>query len=163
MNAAVTDKTKATKPSSTELAREPWQALGLPSMRRMRQEFDDLMSKFFHDVPALWTAERSDGRWAFDVEDQPEAYVIKAEAPGFDPHDFTIELRGEQLVMQAKRSEKKKADKGETFTASEFYHAMTLPPCVNVNQIDAHYKQGVLQLTLPKTEEGKGRRIPVKG
>jgi HSP20 family protein len=159
---AVAEKPKDTKPM-TDLARDPWQMRGFPSLRRMREEFDQLMGKFFQEVPALWSAERADGRWAFDVEDQPEAYVIKAEAPGFDPKDFTVELRGEQLVMRAKHSEKKKADKGEMFTASEFYHSVTLPPYVDAAKIDAGYKQGVLQVTLPKTEEGKGRRIPVKG
>jgi len=162
MTTAVVEKAKDTKPA-TELSRDPWQAWGFPSLRRMREEFDDLMVKFFHEVPILWAAERSDGRWALDVEDQPGAYVIKAEAPGFDPKDFTVELRGKQLVLHATKSEKKKGDKGEAFTATEFYHALTIPPFVDTNHIDASYKQGVLQVSLPKTEEGKGRRIPVKG
>lgn len=164
MTTSLTEKKNVaeTKPK-TELARDPWQALGMPSLSRMRKEFDDLFSKFFTDVPALWNAERGDARWAFDVEDQPEAYVIKAEAPGFEPKDFSIELRGNQLVMQAKRSEEKK-DKGkESFTSSEFYHSMTIPQHVDAKKIDASYKQGVLQVSLPKTEDGKGRNIPVKG
>lgn len=163
MSTAVTEKKDVaeTKPK-TELARDPWQVLGFPSLTRMRREFDELFSKFFSDVPALWNAERGDGRWAFDVEDQPDGYVIKAEAPGFDSKDFQIDLRGNQLVMQAKRSEQKK-DKGkESFTATEFYHAMTIPQYVDVNKIDATYKQGILQVSLPKTAEGKGRNIPVK-
>lgn len=161
MTTAVAKDAKETKPST--LSRDPWQNWGFPSLGRMRREFDDLMAKFFNEIPALWAAERADGRWAFDVEDQPEAYVIKAEAPGFDLKDFNIELRGDQLVMQAKKSEKKRSDKGETFTASEFYHAMTIPAHVAGDKIEANYKQGVLQVSLPKTEEGKGRRIPVYG
>jgi len=153
---------KETKPG-TALSRDPWQTLGLPSLARMRQELDDLWNKFFTEVPALWSAERADVRWAFDVEDQPEAYVIKAEAPGFEPKDFHIDLRGDKLVMQAKRSEEKKEKGKESFTAAEFYHAMTIPPHVDADKIDATYKQGILQVNLPKTEEGKGRKIPVKG
>lgn len=164
MTTAVTEKKNAdvTK-SKTELARDPWQVIGFPSLSRMRREFDELFSKFFTEVPALWNAERGDGRWAFDVEDQPEAYVIKAEAPGFEPKDFNIDLRGDQLVMQAKRSEEKKEKGKESFTATEFYHSMTVPEHVDVNKIDATYKQGTLQVTLPKTAEGKGRKIEVKG
>lgn len=164
MSTTVTEKksTEVGKPKS-EVARDPWQVLGFPSMSRMRREFDDLFSKFFTDVPALWNAERGDGRWAFDVEDQSDSYVIKAEAPGFEPKDFSIDLRGNQLVMRAKRSEEKK-DKGkESFTASEFYHSMTIPEFVDASKIDASYKQGVLHVCLPKTEEGKGRKIEVKG
>lgn len=40
---------------------------------------------------------------------------------------------------------------------------MTIPSYVDTSKIAATYKQGVLEVTLPKTEEGKGRKIPVKG
>jgi HSP20 family protein len=164
MTTAMTEKKNAdvTKPKA-DLARDPWQVMGFPSLGRMRREFDELFSKFFSEVPALWNAERGDGRWAFDVEDQPEAYVVKAEAPGFEPQDFHIDLRGNQLVMRAKRSQEKK-DKGkESFSATEFYHSMTIPDYIDASKIDASYKQGVLQVSLPKTAEGKGRKIEVKG
>jgi HSP20 family protein len=146
----------------TDLARDPLQTMGFPSLSRMRREFDELLGKFFTEVPALWNAERGDGRWAFDVEDQPDAYLIKAEAPGFESKDFNINLRGNQLVLQAKRHEEKK-DKGkETFTSSEFYHAMSIPQYVDAEKIAATYKHGILQVTLPKTADGKGRQIQVK-
>lgn len=162
MSTAVAKEKTEGKPS-TALARDPWQAVGFPSLTRMRQEFDDLWGKFFSEVPALWAAERSDVRWAFDVEDQPDVYVIKAEAPGFCSTDFNIELRGEQLVLQAKKTEKTKGEKEESFTATEFYHAMTIPPHVDARHIAATYKNGLLEVTLPKTEAGKGRKIAVKG
>lgn len=161
MSTAVT-KQKGEGKTTTTLARDPWQTLGFPSLSRMRRELDELWGKFFTEVPALWAAERTDVRWAFDVEDQPEAYVIKAEAPGFDLADFDIELRGEQLVLRAKRTEKKKGDKEESFTATEFYHAMTIPSHVDTRHIAATYKSGLLEVTLPKTESGKGRKIAVK-
>lgn len=166
MTTAVTETKAATKEDTKEqtgLSRDPWQTKGFPSLKRMRQEFDDLWGKFFSEVPALWSAERADARWAFDVEDQPEAYLIKAEAPGFEPKDFHIELRGDQLVMRAKRSTEKKEKGKESFTATEFYHGMTIPSYVDAGNIAATYKHGVLEVTLPKTEEGKGRKIPVKG
>lgn len=142
---------------------EPYFGLGLPTLSRLRREFDDLWNRFFTELPALWKAERHDLRWGFEVEDEPEAYVVKAEAPGFEVEDFNIELRGEQLVLRAKKSEEKKEKEGESFTSSEFYHAMTLPPYVDTERIEASYKNGVLTVMLPKTAEGKGRKIPVKG
>jgi HSP20 family protein len=168
MATSVSEKQKGKEPapataSSRELARDPWQAFGFPSLKRMRQEIDDLWGKFFSEVPALWAAERGDARWAFDVEDQADAYLIKAEAPGFEPTDFQIELRGNQLVLQARRSEEQKEQDQESFTATEFYHALTIPQYVDTDHISASYQQGILKVTLPKTEEGKGRRIPVQG
>lgn len=162
MTSAVTKPKKETGEKTT-LSREPLQGLGFPALNRMRQEFDDLWNKLFHDVPAIWNAERFDLRWSFDIEDQPEAYVIKAEAPGFDAGDFNVELRGDNLVLQARHEEKKKgAKEDESFSTSEFYRSMTLPPFVDAKHIDASYKNGILQVTLPKTAEGKGRKIPVQ-
>ena len=162
MTTAVTKEKKDAR-TTTGLAHDPWQTLGFPSLTRMRREFDDLWGKFFHEMPALWAAERADARWAFDVEDQPEAYVIKAEAPGFELADFNIELRGEQLVLQARKTEQKQDDKEESFMATEFYHAMTIPPHVDARHVTATYKRGLLEVSLPKTEAGKGRKIAVKG
>jgi HSP20 family protein len=162
MTTAVSERKTAGR-AETAVTREAETSLGFPSLNRLRQEFDGLWNKFFTEMPALWSAERADHRWGFDVEDQPDAYVIKAEAPGFSPQDFQLELRGEQLVLQAKKSEKKKGKDEESFTATEFYHAMTIPPYVDTDKIDASYKQGVLTVSLPKTPEAQGRKIPVKG
>jgi HSP20 family protein len=145
------------------LAKGLWPDFGLPSLNRLRQEFDDLWNKFYNDVPALWNAERGDLRWAFDVKDNPDAYVVTAEAPGFNTSDFNIELRGNNLVLQAKKSKEEKTKEKEAFTSTEFYRTMSIPAHVAADKIDAAYENGVLTVTLPKTEEGKGRRIPVKG
>lgn len=156
-------KTEKSERPATELSRGLWPDFGLPSLNRLRHEFDDLWSKFYNEVPALWNAERADLRWAFDVADQPEAYVISAEAPGFDASDFNVELRGDQLVLQARKSREEKTKEKESFTSTEFYRAMSIPAYVSADKIEAAYDKGVLTVTLPKTEEGKGRKIVVKG
>jgi len=154
-------KTTPAERPATELARGLWPDFGLPSLNRLRQEFDSLWNKFYTEVPALWNAERTDLRWAFDVADEPNAYVITAEAPGFEASDFNIELRGDTLVLQAKRATEKKTKEKETFTSTEFYRAMTIPSYVAADKIEAAYDKGILKVTLPKTEEGKGRKIKV--
>lgn len=156
-------KTDKSEHPATELSRGLWPDFGLPSLNRLRQEFDDLWSKFYNEVPALWNAERADLRWAFDVADKPEAYVITAEAPGFEASDFNVELRGDQLVLQAKKSKEEKSKEKESFTSTEFYRAMSIPSHVAASKIEAAYDKGILTVTLPKTEEGKGRKIAVKG
>lgn len=150
-----------TKPNA-ELSRDPFRMLGLPSVSRMRREFDELFNRFFSDVPAMWAAERGDERWSFDVEDHPDAYVIKAEAPGFEPKDFSVDLRGNQLIMQATKQERKREDKHQSFTTAELYRSLTIPDHVDPSKIDASYRQGVLRVSLPKTAEGRGRHIEVK-
>lgn len=158
-----TKKPGAVQEPKHELSHAIWNDFGLPSLNRLRQEFDDLWKKFYVEVPALWNAERGDLRWSFDIADQPDAYVISAEAPGFELNDFHVELRGDQLVLKASKSKEEKGKDQESFTSSEFYRSMTIPAYVAADKIDAEYKNGVLTVTLPKTKEGKGRKIPVKG
>ncbi len=166
MSAAATPQKKSdikkSEPSK-ELAQGQWPDFGHPTLSRLRQEFDQLWNRFFNDVPALWNAERGDLRWSFDVADRPEAYIVTAEAPGFEPTDFNIELRGDQLVLRVKREKTAKENDKESFTSAEFYRSMSLPGFVATDKIEAAYDKGVLTVTLPKTEEGKGRKIPVKG
>ena len=162
MSNAIAPK-KVPERQSSELSRGLWPDFGLLSLNRLRREFDDLWQKFYTEVPALWNAERTDLRWSFDVDDQPDAYMIKAEAPGFEPTDFNVELRGDTLVLQARKSKDEKAKDKETFTSAEFYRAMTIPAYVAADKITAAYDKGVLTVTLPKTEDGKGRKIPVQG
>jgi HSP20 family protein len=161
--AASPKKTNPAEAQTTDLARGAWPDFGLPSLNRLRHEFEDLWNKFYTDVPALWNAERGDLRWSFDVADKPDAFEITAEAPGFEPSDFNIELRGDQLVMQAKKSKEEKSKEKESFTSTEFYRSMTIPAHVAADKIEATYTNGILNVTLPKTEEGKGRKIAVKG
>eukprot|EP00475_Leptophrys_vorax_P030642 TRINITY_DN4605_c1_g1_i1.p2 TRINITY_DN4605_c1_g1~~TRINITY_DN4605_c1_g1_i1.p2 ORF type:complete len:165 (-),score=7.09 TRINITY_DN4605_c1_g1_i1:1767-2261(-) len=158
-----TKKPAAAQEPKNELSHAIWNDFGLPSLNRLRQEFDDLWKKFYVEVPALWNAERGDLRWSFDIADEPEAYVVSAEAPGFELSDFHVELRGDQLVLKAAKSKEEKDKDKESFTSSEFYRSMTIPAHVAADKIDAQYKNGVLTVTLPKTKEGKGRKIPVKG
>lgn len=162
MTTAVTQR-KPTTEQPTALAKGLWPDFGLPSLNKLRQEFDDLWNKFYNEVPALWNAERSDLRWSFDVKDNPDNYVITAEAPGFDAADFNIELRGDTLVLQAKKSKEEKTKEKESFTSTQFYRAMSVPAYVAADKIEAAYDKGILSVTLPKTDEGKGRKIPVKG
>lgn len=164
MTTAIAPKTNAQPDApATELAQGQWPDFGLPSLNRLRHEFDDLWTKFYKEMPALWNAERTDLRWSFDVADQPDAYVISAEAPGFEAADFNIELRGDRLILQAKKSKDEKSKEKESFTSTEFYRSMTIPELVAAGKIEAAYDKGILTVTLPKTAEGKGRKIPVKG
>lgn len=159
MTKAMTER-KANKSAAPDRPTESW---GLASLNRLRREFDDLWNQFFTDIPALWNAERTDLRWAFDVDDQPDAYLIKAEAPGFKPDEFDVELRGQQLILRARKSTPTKEGKEESFTSTEFYRSLTLPNFVDQSKITATYEQGILNVTLPKTPEAQGRKISVKG
>lgn len=132
-------------------------------LARMREGMDRLFERFAANLPAL-EKESGGWKWEVDVKDEPNAVLIRAEAPGFEPADFDIQVRGNQLVLQATKKttteEKKKGywEKQERHC----YEAFTLPAEVDPDKATAKYHNGVLVLTLPKTEAGKGTRIAVK-
>jgi HSP20 family protein len=132
-------------------------------MNRLREEFDHMFDRFGHAWPAPVAA--GDGwKWDVDVEDQENALIVRAEAPGFEPGDFDVQVRGGELVLRAfKKSEKKtKEGKVSEYQEQQCFESVTLPPGIDEHKIAATYHSGVLTVMLPKTEAGKGRKVPVK-
>lgn len=161
---AVTTPTKTSE--SKELAPAKGQKLA-PSadfpffLSALRGEFEQMFERMMRNLPALW--EHNGWRWGLDVEDQDEAVVVRAEAPGFEPGDFDLQIRGNELVMRASRKQEKKAEGMEERRQQECYQSVTLPTGIDADKVTAKYRNGVLTVTLPKTLEGKGKRIAIKG
>jgi HSP20 family protein len=89
--------------------------------------------------------------------------TIRAEAPGFEPGDFDIQVRGDQLVMSATSRSEEEEEGSRGWQRHEFYEMVVLPSGVAANKVKATYRQGVLTVTLPKSEEMKANRINVEG
>jgi HSP20 family protein len=101
-----------------------------------------------------------------DVTETDDEVVVTAELPGLDKEDFAVEVSGDRLVI---RGEKKAAmeKKGHEYYYAEqsygaFARTVALPCEVDADKASAQYKNGVLRLTLPKTEQARARRVQVK-
>jgi HSP20 family protein len=141
---------------SGALAERPRDALAL-----MRRELNSLFDRFFTGWPGLgeeWPV----ANWGFDVEDAGKELIIHAEAPGFEPDDFNVEIVGDNLVLKAERKEEEKGGNGYHFRQDRFYRTVALPHGVGADKIEAHYHNGVLEIHVPKGEQAKGKRIEVK-
>jgi HSP20 family protein len=130
---------------------------------RFRDEFDALFDRFFGRgfLTEPWTKERF---WDFNVEDKESEIVVRAEAPGFEAADFDVQVSGNVLTLRAEHKTETKEEEGETHTACEcrFFRSVILPGAVEAEKVDAKYRNGVLELRLPKTAEAKAKRIAVK-
>jgi HSP20 family protein len=135
---------------------------GFP-LGRLRTEFDRLFDDFFRGWGGLpaWSPQRESG-WGLDVDEQDDKIVVRAEAPGFEPDDFDLKVQNNQLMLCACQSEESKEDGGRQWHQQELYRAVTLPSGIDEEHVDAQYRNGVLTVTLPKTEQGKSRHIEVK-
>ena len=103
---------------------------------------------------------------AVDVIEHPDRYVVTCDLPGMKEEDIEVTVASGLLTIKGeKRAEEEKEDtkvyRKETWEGS-FQRTLTLPEGVNADKVDAEYKDGVLRITLPKREEAKTKRIPLK-
>jgi HSP20 family protein len=107
-------------------------------------------------------------RWAprVDIVEENGAYELTADLPGLKKDDIKIEINDDVLTLKGeKKLEAEKKDKNYRIAEryyGEFVRTFALPENANRDAIEAEFKDGVLKLTIPKTEEPKPKQIEVK-
>ncbi len=139
---------------------------GFEPFYRLREEFDRLLDRYFPGWPSHWESWEGSNRggWGLDVQEDDNKVTVRAEAPGFEPSDFDIQVRGNHLVLRAShKAEIEEKEHGyREWQRQEFYRSVPLPTGVDSEKVEATYRNGILGVTFPKTEQSKGRRIEVK-
>ena len=114
------------------------------------------------------TTDLFEGGWgpAIDMYDEKDNLIVKADLPGFTKEEIEVTVEDGALILKGeKKHEEKSKDKGsireERFYGS-FYRAIALPVGVDADKVQAIYKNGVVELTLPKKEEAKPKKITVE-
>ncbi len=103
---------------------------------------------------------------AFDVKETPAAYVFRADLPGFTEKDLDIAASGDRMTISGTRRDERE-EKNDTYYVAErrfgtFNRTFTLPQGVDLEQINAELKQGVLTVTVPRASAGPAKKISVK-
>jgi HSP20 family protein len=102
---------------------------------------------------------------AVDVLEGKDAYVIHAELPGMKREDIHVELKDGNLVLSGERKAETLADgvqyRHAERVAAKFWRSFTLPETIKSDSIEAAYKDGVLEVKIPKAEEAKPRQIEI--
>ncbi len=73
-----------------------------------------------------------------------------------------MQVQDGRLTLRTARKTETKKDEGHEWSQRECYQSVTVPPGIDNDKVEARYYNGVLTITLPKTAEAKGRRVPVK-
>ena len=102
-----------------------------------------------------------------DVEEDEKAYTVHAEIPGVKKEDIQVDVDGGQVSIRAEVKKEKEEKKGEKVIHSERYYGVvsrsfSLPVEVDEKGTVAKYKDGVLDLTLPKKSGNGSKRISVQ-
>ena len=129
-------------------------------------DFDDLMGGWFRS-PAVLRREETAKMPAIDVSENEGAYLVKAELPGVAREDLDVTIKDGVLAINAERKKEKKDGKDGRVIREERYYgkfvrSLRLGSDVDESGIEAHYEDGVLNLSLPKTAEVKPRKVDVK-
>lgn len=106
------------------------------------------------------------GFMAAEVMESDNDVVARVEAPGMEPGDFKVEVVGDHLVVRGSKGMHREEKRGEYHVMERAYGSFTraipLPADVVVSKARASYKNGVLNITLPKTEKGKRRSLKIE-
>jgi len=97
------------------------------------------------------------------MEENEKEFGVRVELPGFAPEELTVELRGDVLVVEAEHRvpAEKTAETGERAYA-HVRRMIILPPEVELEKMEALYRNGVLEVRVPRAPVAVGRRIPVR-
>lgn len=127
----------------------------------------DVFDRFFDDFfPLSMVREKDEWLPAFDINETDKEYVVTAELPGMEVKDIDVTLSDGVLTVKGEKK-KEHEDKGENYHRIErsygsFHRSFSIPGKIKTDSVDANYKDGVLKLTLPKTEESETKKIEVK-
>lgn len=103
---------------------------------------------------------------AVDIVEEENRYLIKADIPGVEPKDIEVTFDGGVLTVRGERksedTEENKGFKRVERTYGSFYRQFSLPDSVDANQITAKGNHGVLEITVPKAERSKPKRIEIR-
>jgi HSP20 family protein len=137
---------------------------GFP-LSRMRDEFDSLFDRFFGHLPSVFSPEGNWGPgWGLDMNDTGKEVIIRAEAPGFEASDFDVQVSGNWLTIQAQQKQESGARDKKDYCYSErsFQRSVMLPAGTMSEKVNARYRNGILELHLPKSPEAQAKKIEVK-
>lgn len=110
----------------------------------------------------------SRGSWvpAVDIAEEGEKMVVRAELPGIPEKDIEIQFENGVLTIRGEKKFEKKDEESNYYRIERSYgtftRSFTLPRSVDPDGISASYRDGILEVTIPKKEEARPRQIKIK-
>jgi HSP20 family protein len=137
-------------------------------LTRMHDEIDRMFKDF--TTSPLWPRLEGVGRVpSVDVYEKDGAVVVEAEMPGVNKDDIHVSHTDSTVTIQGETKQEKEENKDGYYRSERqygsFYRAIPLPAAVDFSNATAEFHDGVLRITLPKSQhpEEKRRTIPVNG
>lgn len=143
----------------------PWTPRVPQALGRWENEMNRLMERFFSPDDDWQRGEAFVPRT--DLVETEEEYQVMVELPGMKAEDFGVEFKQGNLWVSGERKEEKHED-GKTFHRIEthygqFCRVIPLPGAVDEDKVEAHYRDGILHINVPKAAAARPKKIAVKG
>jgi HSP20 family protein len=137
---------------------------GFGRLSSLRDELDRLFESPWTELAR--TSQLLSG-WtpALDVHEDKDSFVVQAELPGMKREEIEVSLHDGALSISGERKLETKYEEAEVYRTERFFgkfqRTVTLPAPVAADKVKAQYQDGVLAITLPKTEAAKPKQIEV--
>jgi HSP20 family protein len=132
----------------------------------LHKRMDEIFGEFFGRTPLPMAATEAVWSPLVDVHETKEGFKLQVELPGVKQEDIQLTIEGNSLILKGerKRENEVKEDNYHRIERSygTFQRSIVLPSVVDPNRVKATYRDGVLQIQLPKKEEAKPKEIKVE-
>jgi len=140
---------------------------GWPAYGRLTDLRDEIDRLFDLPLMEMSRTSRLFSGWnpALDLYEEKDHLVVKVELPGMKREDIEVSLHEGSLSISGERKAEDKHQEADVYRTERFVgrfqRTVALPTPVASDKVKAQYKDGILTVTLPKTEEAKPKRIDV--
>jgi HSP20 family protein len=161
---------KAIKEKETK-AVTPWRPF--MDLGRWERDMERMMDSFFDRRMRPWWPER----WlrademeisapAVDLFEEKDDIVVKAELPGIDKDNIEVNVSDHHLTIKGEKKKEEEVKQEDYYRCERSYgsflRTLELPTDVHADKVKASFRDGVLEVRLPKTEQAKAKEIKIK-
>jgi HSP20 family protein len=138
-------------------------------LSQLRRELDEIFETGSDWMSPLRSSGLLEGAWSplVDVFEDKNNVRVRAEMPGLKKEEIEVSVQGQMLILKGERRRELDENKNNVHrierTYGRFHRTVSLPCQVNSDQVKATYKDGILDIALPKKEESKPKQIQVDG
>lgn len=144
---------------------EVWSIDPVNRMTRLQKQMDQLFQNFSNtNLPVIW----DDKTFlpSCDVKEIEDHYVLSMDIPGMKKDEIKVEIKGRQLSISGERKEEKEEKKKGRYRSERIYgsfeRTFVLPEDVKIDQVATEYKDGVLNIAIPKAVATKSQQIKIE-
>jgi len=140
--------------------------------RHLDKLFEEFFGTFTNPSASLWTQDplglKGTGSFPIDLKDEDDKLIVRADLPGMESDNLKVEVEDNVLKIEAnvEKSTESNSDGSDNYYYKErrvgsMHRSLTLPYKVNVKKTESTYRDGVLEIVLPKVEESQAKQITI--